>query len=411
MFDYFSKTFVFGAYGIFLLDRMDVEYKSPMRIKAEYFLQAINDFNRMDLLGCIERGEWCRIEYRNEIAGIDTELLCFPLLDIGEMQPWIRSFYSRIVSIEGIEGERWSLAEDIREMMSAREDTEPRWQKAMNTEKQNPWKIPVEIKKVLGEGRRARDHDHVFNEVFSSYSYILAETLTLIGLQPRMSEEKLEEIIEYAIDYYRTRTESGDQACDIESRAEKSLIREIKKLLVEGVFVRVEEDEKQGNGTQYTPVYRYQSRFDFYRDVIALTIKAFPMESICYYDRYHFPQEKRDDEAKALRTLLAAIHNQTIVEIRYRTKEDVEIRDRFQPIVLEYSKRNHRFQVQVLSDTNNHIYTMNVAQILSVAMTDSTYEDNIQQRVTFHSHTTCSHKKQQITSIYKSPYGEGRDLS
>ena len=75
--DFYSKTFLFGEIGMYLMDRLDEKYVSPIRIKHEYFMHALNDFNVIDLMYAIENKEWCLITYKRE--NIDTQLLVYPL--------------------------------------------------------------------------------------------------------------------------------------------------------------------------------------------------------------------------------------------------------------------------------------------------------------------------------------------
>ena len=78
--DFFSKYFSLGEIGLFLLDRINEEYHSVLRFKNEYYMHALNDFNVIDIIGVIERKEWCRISYQHGIKEqTHTELLCFPL--------------------------------------------------------------------------------------------------------------------------------------------------------------------------------------------------------------------------------------------------------------------------------------------------------------------------------------------
>ena len=75
--DFYSKTFLFGEIGMFLLDRLGKNYVSPIRIKYEYYMHSLNDFNAIDLLGAIEKNEWCLITYKRE--NIETQILCYPI--------------------------------------------------------------------------------------------------------------------------------------------------------------------------------------------------------------------------------------------------------------------------------------------------------------------------------------------
>lgn len=75
--DFYSKTFLFGEIGTYLLDRLRIKDASPIRIKYEYYMHSLNDFNAIDLMAAIENEQWCLISYkRNEV---ETKLLCYPI--------------------------------------------------------------------------------------------------------------------------------------------------------------------------------------------------------------------------------------------------------------------------------------------------------------------------------------------
>ena len=48
--EFFSKDYLLGEVGTFLLDRAGGEEISPFRWKHKYFMQVLNDFNIIDLL-------------------------------------------------------------------------------------------------------------------------------------------------------------------------------------------------------------------------------------------------------------------------------------------------------------------------------------------------------------------------
>ena len=43
------------------------------------YMQALNDYNCIDLLYAIEQGKWCRIQYKHGMNGEKIELLCYPI--------------------------------------------------------------------------------------------------------------------------------------------------------------------------------------------------------------------------------------------------------------------------------------------------------------------------------------------
>lgn len=73
--DFYSKTFLFGEIGTYLLDRLRMNGDSPIRIKHEYYMYSLNDFNAIDLMSAIENNQWCLIT-------IMTQKLILKLIEI-----------------------------------------------------------------------------------------------------------------------------------------------------------------------------------------------------------------------------------------------------------------------------------------------------------------------------------------
>lgn len=75
--DFYSRTYLFGEIGTYLLDRLKIKYDSPIRLKHEYYMHALYDFNAIDLMTAIEEKQWCLISYkRNEH---ESKILCYPI--------------------------------------------------------------------------------------------------------------------------------------------------------------------------------------------------------------------------------------------------------------------------------------------------------------------------------------------
>lgn len=75
--DFYSKTFLFSEIGMFLQDRIGNHYVSQFRIKHEYYMHSLNDFNAIDLMAAIENKEWCLISYMRDNR--NTQILCYPI--------------------------------------------------------------------------------------------------------------------------------------------------------------------------------------------------------------------------------------------------------------------------------------------------------------------------------------------
>lgn len=77
--DFFSRFFVLGEYGTYLLSRAHKTSESIFRFKHEYFAQSLNDYIIIDLLKAMEYKLWCKITQTNPISGEEQHLICFPL--------------------------------------------------------------------------------------------------------------------------------------------------------------------------------------------------------------------------------------------------------------------------------------------------------------------------------------------
>ncbi len=554
--EFFSKYYLFGEVGTFLLDRFSDGEVSPFRFKHEYFMQSLNDFNIVDLLYAIEDGKWCKIKYSHGTAGFETELLCYPLeirvsnmqgreflmyyepfrrsytalrlefidsieyyddkkvksiltrdgyhtssesvdADIAnarnslqfswgvsttkrqegnainsvvphpvslkiaynpetdyyivnrlnrerrsgtvsdsddkhylsfsinvsdevELRPWMRSFYSRIMSCDGMDTDTFSLDTDVENIVSLLlHDSLTRPNKQVNPPTFDRWDIPETVRKALGNGTKAREHDLIFNEFFSIYYYLMADVFTRLcsgTIGESYTEREIDEIIAQSFNKYYLRTRTGKET-------EELLPSEIKKLLLVGGFlektckiVEVSQSnsifKERKQVVSYLPKYTCKPSIDFYRDVVPVSkmelrwlktiiqdniikllmsdseimeinkllkqytpaFSPLPMEKVIYFDRFHLPESKTKHMKSILSTILEGIYDQKTIIIKYHTmKNRVKIGE-FRPIVLEFSKRNNRFQGFFQECGSDRIYTMNVSRIETADETDTSFD-------------------------------------
>ena len=561
--EFFSKYYLFGEVGTFLIDRLSSDEVSPFRFKHEYFMQSLNDFNLVDLIYAIENNKWCKIKYTHGTAGFVTELICYPLeirvsnmqgreflmyyepfhrsytalrlefidsieyyddkkvksiltrdgyhtssesvdADIAtarnslrlswgvattkrqegnainpalphaislqiaynpdtdyyivnrlnrerrfgtvsepddrpylrfsvnvsdevELRPWMRSFYSRILSCDGMDTDTFSLDTDVEKVVDLLlHDTLTPPRKQTNTPSVNRWCTPATILKALGNGTKADEHDLIFNEVFSIYYYVMADVFTRLcsgTIGESYTESEIDEIIAQSFNKYYLRI--GDET-------EELLPSEIKELLLFGGFLkktkRIIDGEYElvknpgGNGfsrkakeeVSFLPRYKCASGTEIYRDVIPLstleirwlktiihdkdnrialfmsaqeiavfenllnqyapTLSPLPMGKIVFFDRFHFLENKTKHTAAVLSNILEGIYDQKTVNIKYHTMKNRVMIGEFRPIVLEFSKRNNRFQGFFQECGSNRIYTMNVSRIETVDETDTSFD-------------------------------------
>lgn len=560
--DFFSKYYLLGEVGTFLLDRIYSDDVSPFRFKHEYFMQALNDFNIADLLYAIEHNKWCKIKYRHGIRNAEREILCYPLeirisnmngreflmcyepfkrsytalriefidaieyfddskvkrilaqtgyhplsetvdtdisnareslkyswgvsstkepignaqsiavphpvnfkiayapkqdyfivnrlyrerrtgylekpdgstylhfsvnvSDETELRPWMRSFYSRIASCDGIlETDDFSLDDDVEDIVRVliRDELHP---KRQNVPKRilPRWEIPDDAKALLGNGAKAREHDLLFNEVFCIYYYIIADVFVRLSSSPKEKSYNKQEILQAIEDSF------NKFYLLIGQETESLLPDEILELLIDGGFLeRIDraipgayETVRYDAGTGYVKRQKtekaYISKYvcdpdvELYRDVVPLTtlelrwlktivrdqkmrlffsgdeitllqnlldenassIKALPMNKVVFFDRFRFTEKNARRETAVLATILEGIYDQRTVRLKYHTNQKGPRHGEFRPIVLEFSKRNNRFQGYFQNCKTNAILTINIAQIETATETGTVFD-------------------------------------
>lgn len=104
------------------------------------------------------------------------------------------------------------------------------------------------------------------------------------------------------------------------------------------------------------------------------TLSALPMDKVIFFDRFHFPENKSKHMASVLSTILEGIYDKKTVNIKYHTMKNRVKKGEFRPIVLEFSKRNNRFQGFFQECGSNRIYTMNVSRIETAKKTENSYD-------------------------------------
>lgn len=542
--DFYSKYYPLGIIGSIIkgrLDRIGARDNSAFRFRHEYFMQAINDFNLIDLLYVIENNRWCEIKYRHGTAQFSSTLLCKPIeirtssttgreflifynpvkrsctnlrlefieeiiaydesdvlkalerinsseqitvstvvadierayaalkymwgvsfsekqegnviepiqtkdvkitiaydekneyyiknrllresrsnteqigvsvhpekglitfgarvSDPQEMRPWMRSLYSRIRNVEGIETENFSLLEDIEKCINGME--------VLKEEKilpPNRWTGKSATVGRISNGELVREHEAIFNEIFGVYYYIIAEVILCCCSNSdsnKLSNEKINNIVKKVRRWYSSR--GGNQTSRLS-------LDEITWLFENDAFGK----KSKANGKEQIE-FKYQCDPDteFYKDVLPLTtleirwiktilsderivcffserqldfikvymdteypeITPLPVNNLVNFDK-HIPIDSIEKlaEQSLITTLIKAINQKMLVDITYVTRYGKEIVGEFKPIVIEFSKRNNKFQAQMQSCENNRFYSINLSQIISLTIVPDEFE-------------------------------------
>ena len=541
--DFYSKYYMFGEVGVFLLDRMENSSMSPFRLKHEHYMQALNDYNCIDLLYAIEQGKWCRIQYKHGMNGEKIELLCYPIeirvgfrngreslvyyepfkecyttlrlefiesiyycedqeirqvlqkyderytnefidmeienarrsiknswgisttvgqqknamtpailhkvkmriafdpkmegfirrrlqrecrlgqvvvnetegyidfevevTDAGELIPWVRSFYCRIISCEGIPEDRFEMKKDVEMMLQRIKPNYEEKRKDLSSSmisqlklQKDRWQIPNEIQTVFQKGTPAQIHSKIFHEIFSARYYIIAESL-MQKYRYNMSgdsfaeEKRNKQIIRAAV-----------KKCEkqIGENTGRNINGDVKALLEDpqyGFVIKKENSKESVNDRKHSEKYNFYELTGkildmeepaFYKDIIPLSeiekrwllsvlddskvdyflnreeinaVKKSIQENVftdkTFYDKAEhihmevlpmkyvkcFDQYHIQDNRKEkeyVMMLAKAIIDRKTVFIRYHTLTGKIKEGNYNPILLEFSKDHNRFQ-------------------------------------------------------------------
>ena len=334
-----------------------------------------------------------------------------------EMRPWIRSFYSRVLKCEGMDTGEFSFESDVESIASQLFSDKKMSFDIDSNQNAERWGVPEKFAKKLGNGEKACSHDLLFNEIFSVYYYIIADVFTALSSNTcdgLYEEERIIEIIRQVLNKYYLR---------IGLKTEEIIPLEIMELLLKGGFLKrttktvtkrqsksifPEKEEVEA----YTFRYKCLPQIEIYRDIIPLSTvelrwllsiindkriglflseeeinvikvlllknapstKPFPMDKCVFFDRSHFTDECFDKEKQFVQKLLYGILQSKTLCIDYSDNLKQTISGEFRPIILEFSKRNNRFQVLLQKCDTDEIFTMNVSQLLNVGETENTFD-------------------------------------
>lgn len=539
--DFYSKTFLFGEIGTYLLDRLRVRDASSIRIKHEYYMHSLNDFNAIDLMAAIEDEQWCFISYKRD--DVETKLLCYPIelrisstngreylmyyepfkkscaslrmefiesiqyyqdhhvkgalaqyyhdaeidveidrnlsrakllmdytwgvstgkeqegnveklntifrelririaynkdtdyyilnriyresrsglicvneeegyidftvvaANINEVIPFIRSFYARVISCTGFDGESFSIEMDIKQLVGQviRKDISGKMEDGSS--KKKVWRIDDKFLELLGTGEKANAHEKLFNEIFSAFYHIFAAIFSSIcNSVHSYTEKELNALCKEIM--YKYKDECGSDM--LWSSFEEGKV--FADLLKNGGFLL---EENCGNSRRYKSRYETNSLVDLYKDAIplseieirwlktiisdekihyflsekeimamrlllaemAIDIKPFLMNVVNCYDRYKFSPKKEWKEGTVLVPVLDAIGKNHTVKIKYVSNRKNIVSGDYKPILVEYSKRDNCFKGYFLSCKRKEgLKVYNLAQCISVEDTGEQFD-------------------------------------
>lgn len=353
--------------------------------------------------------------------------------DPREMRPWIRSFYSRLISYDGIEHDGFTIKGDLASMKCVVD--EDRIPVAGPT---IPGIAPLTVHRNTPKGVEYKTvpslaHQSLFNEFFSVYYFAIAETLMEISSSTNeqvFTQSQLNDIIIRSLEKY---------VGFFGLHTKELLVDELKNFLTSGVFLRkgftqqhslftMGQGEKQEHYNlwvkkrppqkrdcqivnAYLPKYT-SGPISFYLDIMPLTkiecrwlltvmddpkmhlflssdeiafikeylyskkgtICKFPNDKLIYTDRFMQRDGTYCKEQKFMNTILSAANSHKMVHIRYLSAKGVRQSGVFAPVVVEYSKRDDLFRGYFLSKKDGRFSVMNIARIQSLKILDEGFD-------------------------------------
>lgn len=371
----------------------------------------------------------------NETEGyIDFEV---EVTDAGELIPWVRSFYCRIISCEGIPEDRFEMKKDVEMMLQRIKPNYEEKRKDLSSSmisqlklQKDRWQIPNEIQTVFPKGTPAQIHSKIFHEIFSARYYIIAESL-MQKYRYNMSgdsfaeEKRNKQIIRAAV-----------KKCEkqIGENTGRNINGDVKALLEDpqyGFVINKENSKESVNDRKHSEKYNFYELTGkildmeepaFYKDIIPLSeiekrwllsvlddskvdyflnreeinaVKKSIQENVftdkTFYDKAEhihmevlpmkyvkcFDQYHIQDNRKEkeyVMMLAKAIIDRKTVFIRYHTLTGKIKEGNYNPILLEFSKDHNRFQGYFEISKTNKIVIFNLSNIQNVEDTEEKFD-------------------------------------
>ncbi len=346
------------------------------------------------------------------------QIFTVDVTDTSELRPWVRSFYSRLLECQGMDTRDFSVEQDVRDMEEALERETLLSRRLENWRSWFPYGVPPLYADALNQAAEpAREHDKLFHETFSSCYHVMGRVFARLCAHPEadVAAGKGQDMIREAL---------GDYCHIIGMETENFIPGQLRHLfLAHGFASRTTVTEGTGGHSVFSregPGYRikYGSRkeLDFYRDVVPLTClelrwlrtmledtrvggflepeeqqalrrflqeasgtEPLPMEKITFFDRNRTSRELVQREVRSVKELLDAIDRRQVVWLQYRSAKGKRIAGRFRPIILEFSKKDNRFQGYLQSCRNQAIYILNLSGIQKMELTGESFDNRTAQ--------------------------------
>lgn len=309
--------------------KMRIEYDA----KAENYI--LNRIKREKRIGKY------KINKEEGKSYIDFEVV---VLDEMELRPWIRSFYTRIVSITGMYSKDFSVAADVTEIDESFNNDLKIDKKRSSDKNFTDNKFIEEIRQKV-RFNPANEHDKLFNEIFSKDFYA-----------------KAEHIVD---DYCRNRKLSLEQKAQLKTI---DFYKDILPLtnLEKRWLATILEDAKISYFLSSDEINAIKEVVNFNQK-----IKLLSVNSIKYYDRFSISKNTEKKERIAVTRVLNAIEQRLWINIKYKTIRGRIYDNIFCPLTLEYSQRDNLFRGYFVN-SENKVFTLNISRIIDICESNIT---------------------------------------
>ncbi len=369
--------------------------------------------------------------YKNKIK------LTFSVTDTLEMRPWVRTLYSRISDYSGIDCAGFKLPDDV-SLLYEKKSAMP-----VGSPSRIIWEIPDGAEYTSYE---CTESSHLFNAVFGLYYGIWSDTLSMLYSQKAdrsvencISETQLNEIINEV--FRRREKETGRSTIDLMTNGSADDLQYgiIGCSFLNEGYSRPEYDKKMWKKKlsdsdrksefkkYYYQKYKAKTDTDLMYDVIPLTtwelkwlksvlndskmelfiseqlkakiediipddIEKININDVKYYDRYYSDDSDLELKPEIFRTLIQAVSENKSVDIHYNTKSGNMRKGTYNPLTIEFSKRDNVFRLFSQSVKNGKICVMNCERIISCSISGKHFDAEQAQNSLekFNSKNQCS---------------------
>ena len=313
-----------------------------------------------------------------------------------EMLQWLRSYTTRIVTVEIDEKEYNGFAEGV--VKAYQTYFNPFEKKTEDNIRSNMGKSILQ-EETDDKFEPVDDlHSLLFNEIFGISQKKLGDMLFAICGQEEITKEYLNELLEEYVAYFSSELFSSNVKVGIED----------KKLEQADTFIRAFIEKR---GKQLFPIFSMNEdvQIENIKDLLPLTaieiqwlknilqhpmakcfleekeifaiseqlpqMHLFDINQVVLYDQFSDASEfyKKEEYGERARTIFHAIRNQKKLKVRYAAFSGRKLEFLCAPVYVEYSKRDNRMRLYAMEESGR-VQTCNLERIVELSVEEETYE-------------------------------------